>query len=137
MVLAIIAMLTGILLPALNAARKAARKTACKENLHGCGIAFRMYLDENQNVMPFAVYLPTQPSDSEITNKLKPISVVLAKFLSGPEALKCPADPQAQYYREQGSSYQYNTGLGGIRIDGKDVTFTRRGGTRTITIPLA
>ncbi|HAL45658.1 MAG TPA: hypothetical protein DCP47_07075 [Phycisphaerales bacterium] len=139
-VISIIAMLLGILMPALNAARRSAYKTGCKQNLHGCGIAFRMYLDDNRNTMPFAMFYPAIPTDTEIENSIKPISEVLAKYLSGPEALKCPGDPQFKYWRENGSSYQYNTGLGGIRLDKKELTFTRRrhwsGSSRTVTIPI-
>jgi hypothetical protein len=79
------------------------------------------------------------PSDSENDQNLKSISVVLAKYLSGPEALKCPADKEAKYFRAEGSSYQYNTGLNGIRLDKKELTFIRRrhGIERSMTLPLA
>lgn len=111
-VMSVIAMLLGILMPALYTARRVAYKTACKENLHGCAIAFRMYLDDNRNIMPTIGNVP-----SEHLNDDPPINVVLAKYLSGPEALKCPADPQAKYFREQGSSYEYNTPLAGENIE--------------------
>lgn len=138
-VLSIIALLMGILMPALGAARRNAYRTGCKKNLHGCAIAFRMYLDDNRNVMPYAIYLPSRPSEDEMKNGLKPISEVLKKYLSGPEALKCPGDPQARYFRANGSSYQYNPRLGGIRFDNsKEITFKRfrRGEERQITIPV-
>ncbi|MEN6384428.1 MAG: type II secretion system protein [Phycisphaerales bacterium] len=140
-VISIIAMLLGILMPALNAARRNAYKTGCKRNLHGCGIAFRMYMDENRGVMPFAMFFPSIAIDEEKEKNIKPISQILAKYLSGPEALKCPADPEAKYWRENGSSYQYNNSLGGMRLDKKEITFTRRrhwgGGERTITRPIS
>jgi len=106
-VLSIMAMLLGILMPALAAARRVAYKTGCKENLHGCAIAFRMYLDDNKNIMPT---ITNMPNLHLIPNPI-PITSVLGKYLSGPEALKCPADPQAKYFREQGSSYEYNVML--------------------------
>jgi len=124
-VLSIMAMLMGILMPALAAARRVAYKTACKQNLHGCMIAFRMYLDNNKNIMPAIANMPSRHYSND-----PPINVILGKYLSGPEALKCPADkgtvvsttffdnPQGQetkdannYFREQGSSYEYNTRL--------------------------
>jgi type II secretory pathway pseudopilin PulG len=138
-VMSVISILMGILMPALASARRVAYRTLCKQNLHGCAIAFRMYLDDNANIMPWAMYLPSIPSDDELSKNLKPISVVLAKYLSGNEALKCPADKEAKYFREQGSSYQYNTGLNGMRLDQKEITFIRRrhGRERTLTLPLA
>ena len=107
-VLSIMAMLLGILMPALAAARRVAYKTGCKENLHGCMIAFRMYLDDNKNVMPTITNMPvTVPIDNST-----PLYAVLGKYLSGPEALKCPADrwpeKNTTYFRHEGSSYEYN-----------------------------
>jgi prepilin-type N-terminal cleavage/methylation domain-containing protein len=112
-VLSIMAMLLGILVPALAAARRVAYKTACKENLHGCALAFRMYLDDNKNIMPTVTNMP----NLHLTENPIPIYTVLGKYLSGHEALKCPADPQATYFREQGSSYEYNVMLANQVID--------------------
>lgn len=126
-VLSVIAMLMGILMPALGAARRVSYKTACKQNLHGCAVAFRMYLDDNKNIMPAIGNMPSYHYSNDPS-----IKVVLAKYLSGPEALKCPADkgtvigtsffdsstPQETkdancYFIEEGSSYEYNTRLAG------------------------
>lgn len=46
-VVAIIAVLMAILLPSLNLARDAARRTACLSNLRQVGVAERMYAQEN------------------------------------------------------------------------------------------
>jgi prepilin-type N-terminal cleavage/methylation domain-containing protein len=51
-VMGIIALLIGILLPALNGARNQARTVACQSNLRVLGQAFTMYLAENKNVFP-------------------------------------------------------------------------------------
>jgi prepilin-type N-terminal cleavage/methylation domain-containing protein len=45
-VIAIIGILAALLLPALNAARKSARKTSCKSNLRQIGMALSMYADD-------------------------------------------------------------------------------------------
>jgi prepilin-type N-terminal cleavage/methylation domain-containing protein len=140
-VLSVIAMLMGILMPALYGARRASYKTGCKENLHGCMIAFRMYLDENQNIMPT---ITNMPNSGLVTDPI-PITSVLGKYLSGPEALKCPADPKAKFFREQGSSYEYNTYPPPFpegpfnhqerKIEGKGITMTRGG--EEVTVPWA
>jgi prepilin-type N-terminal cleavage/methylation domain-containing protein len=114
-VLSIMVMLLGILMPALAAARRVAYKTACKQNLHGCALAFRMYLDDNKSIMPIITNMPN--AKPPVTDNPIPVYAVLGKYLSGPQALKCPADPQAKYFREQGSSYEYNTRLAGENIE--------------------
>ncbi|MFA5291605.1 MAG: type II secretion system protein [Phycisphaerae bacterium] len=141
-VLSIIAMLTGILMPALQSARRTAYKTACKQNLHGCMVGFRMYLDENANIMPTITNMPNSVSGLA---DVFPVTKVLGKYLSGPEALKCPADPQAKFFREQGSSYEYNTypppfpagpfNNQNRKIEGKGITMTRHG--EDVTVPWA
>jgi prepilin-type N-terminal cleavage/methylation domain-containing protein/prepilin-type processing-associated H-X9-DG protein len=51
-VISIIALLIGLLLPALGAARSASREVACKSNLRQLGIAMTAYATENQTYPP-------------------------------------------------------------------------------------
>ena len=50
-VIAIIALLVGVLLPALGAARAAAKSTACLSNERQLGVAARMYMDDHKGGM--------------------------------------------------------------------------------------
>lgn len=54
-VIAIIAILSSLLLAALNGALGKVRSAACKSNLRQLGIALRFYLDDNQGRFPFAL----------------------------------------------------------------------------------
>lgn len=54
--IAIIALLTGILLPALAGARDSAHSIGCMANLRSQGLAMRMYLDAGDGRIPFAAW---------------------------------------------------------------------------------
>lgn len=51
-VISIIALLIGILLPALGAARESARGAECRANLHQMGIGLNAYVVDNKEIMP-------------------------------------------------------------------------------------
>ena len=54
-VISIIALLVGLLLPALSNARDAARATLCSSNLKGNGLALTLYADDSDGAIPPAV----------------------------------------------------------------------------------
>jgi len=51
-VIAIIAILTSMLMPALNQAKQQAYKVKCLSNLHQIGIGMKSYLDDNRETFP-------------------------------------------------------------------------------------
>ena len=59
-VIGIIALLVGILLPALNRARESANRTKCLSNLHQIGLAMIMYLNSSKGVFPASARLYNQ-----------------------------------------------------------------------------
>ena len=63
----IIALLVGLLLPALGRAQEEARKTQCRSNLRQIGLAITMYANDNSKYAPvvYGMY-PTPTSDQDV-----------------------------------------------------------------------
>ena len=111
-VIAVIAVLAGLLLPALGQATERARATACLSNLKQFGVALRLYLDENGNRMP-VMQNRSRGTNLVVTNA---IADVLARQLGNPRVLRCPSDRE-RFFEDTGSSYFWNFLLNGQRAD--------------------
>src|ERR1044071_3960621 len=64
-VIAVIAILAALLMPVLSRSKAQAYNAACLNNLRQLGIAARLYSDDNQERLPSAEILPTQPIDPQ------------------------------------------------------------------------
>jgi prepilin-type N-terminal cleavage/methylation domain-containing protein/prepilin-type processing-associated H-X9-DG protein len=80
-VIAIIAILAGMLLPALAKAKETARKISCNNNLRQLVISLKMYVDENDDLMPPRVTAGRWPHR-------------LQGFYRDFRILRCPSDGQ-------------------------------------------
>lgn len=121
-VMAIIAILAGLLLPALGRAKTKAYNAACVNNLRQLGMATRVYADDSKERLPSAEILPTDPVDPQ--NPLPRICDVLASYIgraagtntNSATVFKCPLDKKGRFAAE-GSSYEWNAELNGHRLD--------------------
>ena len=83
-VIAIVALLMGILLPALNGARKQAKKIACLSNMRQMGIALQAYLIDSDYHLP--------PSSCRISDPDQHWLRILARYTREDLLFRCPSD---------------------------------------------
>lgn len=110
-VIGIIAILAALLLPTLGKAKEHGRATACLSNLRQIGVALQLYVDANNQRMPFM-----RDKSLTTTNELPSPDVVLHNELGHTNVLYCPSDRDA-IFQTTGSSYAWNSSLNGQRAD--------------------
>ena len=133
-VISIIAVLTGILAPALNSARNQARKIVCRSNIHQLAIANMIYATNNDSSYVPAAYDMLERSRSANTHRwhgvreninqpFDPSKGPLAAFLGDGKIKECPQRTDFRkghewdYNFEQGcGGYGYNLNYIGSRI---------------------
>lgn len=120
--IAIIAVLIGILFPAISAARSRGERTACSSNIHQVGMAMRSYLDANGDVYPFASFMPSVDSFPVQSGQTIFIADVLLEHAAGdPKIFACTKDtgqiartaPNVgkSYFDTEKSSYEFRSHL--------------------------
>ena len=110
-VMGIIAVLAGLLLPALSAARRRARLADCLGRVRQIGIAVHVYAGDYRDRLPVAARLGPMYG-------LPGLRQVLHPYLGSDAVWECPADsgPEA-LYPDVGTSYEWNTFLNGKILD--------------------
>ncbi len=102
-VVAIIAVLVGVLLPALGSARKTARLTQCASNLHYVGLGVHMYATQHNGTLPQGPDAPAPPfyaMSLMATNQLSSagdqnyigLGLLFRDDFQNPESVFCPGD---------------------------------------------
>jgi prepilin-type N-terminal cleavage/methylation domain-containing protein len=115
-VVGVIAVLVGLLMPALGAARNQSRSVQCLSNLRQIGMAALMYAQDTKQWVSFVPAVPGPPPKPAIDRKelLYPY-LYMGKDnldLSDRDVWTCPANTRP----EEETSYGFNTKLNGVRI---------------------
>lgn len=107
----IVAILAGLLFPAANLVREAARRSACQSNLKQIGTGLEMYAPANRFCLPTC-------AGSQEPNAGPAIREVLLPYLSDSEGIfRCPSDADAA--SRSNGSYDWNTLANGQKMDEK------------------
>jgi prepilin-type N-terminal cleavage/methylation domain-containing protein len=108
-VIALIAILAGLLLPTLGRAKRKAHSVACVSGLHQIGLALELYIQDNDSRLPVCAQMPS------LDTNLAPITATLAPHLQSKAVWQCPAD--RTYFAQEQTSYEWNKFLNGASYD--------------------
>jgi len=118
-VIAVLALLAGILLPVLARVRESARKTSCASNLRQIGVGLQLYVDDHDSSYPVPLLEPPPESEEEEEEEgewdpgASDWEEAVQPYLRCEEPVfRCPSDPSPVEFF--GMSYTFNASFIGL-----------------------
>jgi len=114
-IIAVLAILAALLLPALAAAKRKAQRINCVNNLKQCGIGFKLWVGDNNDMMPMEVTIikgGTKEFDSG-ADTFRHFQI-LSNEVNTTKIFVCPADTRVlavNFVRLQNENVSYFVGL--------------------------
>jgi len=108
LVIALIALMAGLIFPTMETLRKQAESTVCASNLRQIGLAVLQKVQDNGNIFPWVEqgdasdpYYPPEKEAKNLLETLKPYGIT-------EKALRCPSDVKAKnYFGSRTNSYEW------------------------------
>jgi type II secretory pathway pseudopilin PulG len=118
-IIAIIAVLVGMLLPAVHKVRELANRAHCSSNLHQIQLALDMYREVHGRRYPVAAVLPGVPPEDKRPSLVDVLYLLLDK---DKRIFHCPSDvPNSyrsySYWDKYGTSYEYPNDVSGKTLE--------------------
>jgi prepilin-type processing-associated H-X9-DG protein len=105
-VIAVIALLSTLIVPAYTRVVQTGRATACISNLRQIGVGLSAYLADNNNMMPVL-----KSARELLADQVPVIDNTLDKYVTTKSVFACPAD--RKFAAASGTSYLWNITLNG------------------------
>src|SRR5277367_1092842 len=93
LVIAIIAILAAMLLPALSQAKQRASATSCNSNVHQIGLGMRMFADDNEELYPESGGTIYWNALDPVTGKPSWLQQIFP-YIGNTNAYNCPGNAQ-------------------------------------------
>ncbi len=113
--ISLIAMLAGLIFPAMESMRTQAESTACASNLRQIGLAVMQKVQDNGDIYPYIEGVPSEPiyapedGAQSLVDTLKPYGIT-------DKSVRCPSDvKKGNYFSQNGSSYEWFSFIDGER----------------------
>ena len=104
----ILAVLSAIAIPMVNAGIRSSHKAGCLSNLRQIGVGLEAYIQDNQNRFPVL-----EAGRSSRDEDIPVLETELADYVGDSEIFRCPADREE--FENTGSSYLWNVTQNGAR----------------------